>query len=91
MRRNGLSRREDSILDVLQQRVGADYMSDLRLPQYRRAALRELLRLPAEAYPEALWCDAVLYLTEGMKMPGTREQAMREAKEMLEWLHANDK
>jgi hypothetical protein len=68
------------ILEYIAQRIGCDYLSDLRYLNGRNRfrLSRELYRIPAEAFPLETWNDALDYLTG---LPS--EAKASEAKEKL--------
>lgn len=51
------------LLDVLAEKCGCDYLSDLRNPALYRVVGCKLEKIPAEQFPVGQWQDAVQYFT----------------------------
>ena len=47
------------LLDILCEKVGCNYLSDLKLEKTRPAALREIRSIPKEDYPIKMWNETV--------------------------------
>lgn len=59
------------LLDVLCERIGGIYLSDLRTREYRLKALEAALELPAEAFPLSQWQEAARYLLDQSDLAAT--------------------
>ena len=54
--------KENHLLEILWERVGCDYLSDLKLEKTRPAALREIRSIPKEDYPIKMWNETLSYI-----------------------------
>lgn len=52
------------LLDVLQEKAGCPYLSDLRTVKFRLKALEEALSLLPESFPLRQWQEAARYLLD---------------------------
>lgn len=68
------------LLENLARRIRTVYLSDLRMPRYRRKLIRQIEDVRAVDYELAEWRDAIVYLT-GIR--GAEVRDMEEAKEFL--------
>ena len=50
------------LLDILCEKVGCNYLSDLKLEKTRPAALREIRSRPKEDYPIKMWNETLSYI-----------------------------
>ena len=53
---------ENHFLDILWEKVGCNYLSDLKLENTRPAALREIRSIPKEDYPIKMWNETLSYI-----------------------------
>ena len=58
--------KENHLLEILWERVGCDYLSDLKLENTRPAALREIRSIPKEDYPIKMWNETLSYIFTNM-------------------------
>ena len=58
-----MTRGKIGLLDLLWKELGTDYLSDLRLEEFRPTLYRLTASLDAEGFPLEEWTDALRYLS----------------------------
>ncbi len=54
--------KEKHLLDILWEKVGCDYLSDLKTQQARPAALRAIRQIHKEDYSTEMWNETLSYI-----------------------------
>lgn len=70
-------REKKDLLEVLAERLGCTYLSDLRTKEFQSRAVRAALDFSPEDYPAFQWQDAASYLLNLIEPPHTAEEARK--------------